>query len=229
MLVLLWVHPKVGIPTPPATPDPQKLLSLQAQGCSGSEWVMQGLPIPRRKDAEEPRKCSGPCPSPIPARAGPRLCLHSRCRAVTQVALPRQGESDGGVGPALGNAPSTPPSLNKPSGVNQRLHSAQPFHRATRIEIQWLSLFPHLVEQVHGRRARWFLSGTRLVWGPSGWGNSGVMPLTMGWQWGRRQHRLSAGWCWSQPAPLGQPTSRSAANLGTSQQLCNFIIPLISS
>lgn len=136
MLVLLWVHPKVGIPTPPATPDLHQLLSLQAQGCSGNEWARQGLPIPRRRDTEEPRNCSGPCPSPIPARAGPRLCLHSRCRAVTQAALPRQGESDGGVGPALVNAPSTPPSLNKPSGVNQRLHSTQPFHRATRIEIQ---------------------------------------------------------------------------------------------
>lgn len=94
MLVLLWVHPKVGICTPPVTPDLHQLLSLQAQGCSENEWARQGLLIPRRRDAEEPRNCSGPRPSPIPARAGPRLCLHSRCRAMTQAALPRQEEWD---------------------------------------------------------------------------------------------------------------------------------------
>lgn len=72
---------------------------------------------------------------PVPAPSLPGLAPGSVCTAVTQTALPRQGESDGGVGPALVNAPSTPPSLNKPLGVIQHLHSTQPFYRAT-IEIQ---------------------------------------------------------------------------------------------
>lgn len=130
------------------------------------------------------------------------------------------------MGPALVNAPSTPPGLNKPTGVIQHLHSTQPIHGATRTEIQWPSLSPHLGQQVHGRRARWFLAGARLVCGPRGWGSSGVMPLTMGWQWGRREHRLSVGCCSSQPVPLVQFTSKSASNLATSQQFCKYIIPL---
>lgn len=72
MLVLLWVHPKVGFPTPPMTPDLHKLLSLEAQGMNGRGRV---CPFLEGGMQRKPGTALGPVPAPsLPGLAPGSVC-----------------------------------------------------------------------------------------------------------------------------------------------------------